>query len=57
MCLCNGTGGINNYRSWGVEFAPCPDSNCQFDREASHRKYKAWRKKVEQQLNMGSEVI
>lgn len=57
MCICNGTGGINIYHSWGVEFAPCPDTNCTFDREESDRRYTAWWNKVEQQLNMRSEAI
>lgn len=57
MCICNGTGGINIYHSWGVEFAPCPDTDCQFDRQEADRKYKAWWNKVEQQLNMRSEAI
>ncbi len=42
MCLCNGTGGINIKKSWGIEFHPCPDSNCQFDREAADKRYKAF---------------
>lgn len=34
MCqICNGTGGINIEHSWGVHFAPCPNSNCDYDRE------------------------
>ena len=33
MCLCNGTGGITIQHSWGVQFEPCPDSNCDFDKK------------------------
>lgn len=38
MCLCNGTGGITIQHSWGVQFEPCPDSNCDFDRETAWQK-------------------
>jgi len=42
MCLCKGTGGINIKQSWGIEFRPCPDTDCQFDREEADRKYQAF---------------
>lgn len=42
MCnLCNGTGGINIEHSWGIHFAPCPNTNCDFDEE------KAWKETQE----------
>ena len=47
MCLCKGTGGIQTLYSWGVGFMPCPDTNCQFDRNEADRKYEEWKKKVE----------
>lgn len=43
MCLCNGTGGIQTVHGWGIQFDPCPDSNCEFDREKSRKEYEAWR--------------
>lgn len=46
MCLCNGDGGIAIERTWGIEYQPCPDTNCQFDREESDRKYNDWWEKV-----------
>ncbi|MDY0396805.1 hypothetical protein ACFSMW_14755 [Virgibacillus halophilus] len=37
MCkTCHGEGGLTVQQSWGVEFVPCPDSHCGFD------KVKAW---------------
>lgn len=37
MCLCNGAGGIKQVHSWGITYHPCPDSNCEFDREQASR--------------------
>lgn len=48
MCLCNGTGSVGIKRDWGLEFAPCPDTNCQFDRAAADREYEVWKAKIEQ---------
>lgn len=42
MCLCGGTGGIHIRESSGVLFAPCPDSNCTFDREKADREWDEW---------------
>ncbi|MFD2628807.1 hypothetical protein [Oceanobacillus kapialis] len=34
MCkTCNGTGGINIAHSWGVSFHPCPDTNCNRNKD------------------------
>lgn len=34
MCMtCHGKGGLTVERSWGAEFVPCPDTNCDFDKE------------------------
>jgi len=30
---CNGTGHINVDYGWGYGFYPCPDPECDFDRE------------------------
>lgn len=39
MCkTCNGTGGINIEHSWGIEFHPCPSTNCDYDREKEVKK-------------------
>ena len=50
MCLCKGTGGIRIKHKWGVQFEPCPDTNCKFDRNEADRKYEEWKKKWEKQL-------
>ena len=42
MCLCNGTGGIQIGHSWGLEFKPCPDTDCQFDKDRADREYQAF---------------
>jgi len=47
MCACGGTGGINITHNWGITFHPCPDTNCEFDRNEADRKYEEWKKKVE----------
>lgn len=52
MCLCNGSGGITTRESWGIHVMPCPDTNCTFDKEAENRKYKAWRKKVNEYFDV-----
>jgi len=34
MCqTCHGEGGLTIQQTWGIEFAPCPDSHCDFDKE------------------------
>lgn len=51
MCLCKGTGSIANRdpaHPGIVEFIPCPDSNCQFDRVAADKKYEEWRVKLDE---------
>lgn len=50
MCACNGTGGIQIEHSWGVQFHPCPDSNCQFDRTEHERNYNEWKQRVINEL-------
>lgn len=51
MCLCNGTGGIHIKHSWGIQFEPCPDTTCQFDKEKADRAYNDWKKKWEEHVN------
>ena len=46
MCACNGTGGIQIEYSWGIQFHPCPDTNCTFDKEERERRYNAWKQRV-----------
>ncbi len=41
MCLCKGTGGIKQMHQSAIEFIPCPDTNCEFDREKSEREFEA----------------
>lgn len=41
MCLCNGIGGIKQLHQSAIEFIPCPDTNCEFDREKSEREFEA----------------
>lgn len=50
MCLCNGSGGIQKQHTWGIEFIPCPDTNCTFDNASQEQKYKAWKQRVVEQL-------
>ena len=50
MCACNGTGGIKTVGGWSAMFAPCPDTNCQFDRDKANREYEAWRNEYFKQL-------
>lgn len=38
MCkTCNGEGGLAVTHYWGVEFIPCPDSKCDFDKEKAQK--------------------
>ncbi len=46
MCLCKGTGGVNVRRSWGIEFIPCPDTDCKFDRDRADREYQAFLRRL-----------
>lgn len=46
MCACNGTGGIHTEHSWGISFAPCPDTDCKHDRVGRQKQYDAWKQKV-----------
>lgn len=46
MCLCNGTGGINQEIGAVITFAPCPDSDCTFDKSEADRKYEEWKQAV-----------
>ncbi len=50
MCLCKGTGGIKTVGQWSIEFAPCPDSHCQFDRDAARKEYDQWSAKLHESL-------
>lgn len=50
MCLCNGSGGINKQHSWGIEFIPCPDTNCTFDRKKHRENYDRWKQRVVEKL-------
>ena len=50
MCLCNGTGGVQIEHTWGIEFHPCPDSNCKFDRNESEIRYEDWKTKMFEQM-------
>lgn len=50
MCLCNGSGGIKKQYTWGIEFIPCPDTNCTFDRQENERRYGAWKQRVINEL-------
>lgn len=45
MCLCNGTGGVNQRVGAVITFNPCPDSHCTFDKTESDSRYKNWFKK------------
>lgn len=47
-CLCNGTGGIHIKKPFGIEFHPCPDSNCMFDKEQADRELEAFEFRVRQ---------
>ena len=39
MCkTCNGQGGLEIEHKWGIQFKPCPDSHCDFDREEAWKK-------------------
>lgn len=33
MCICEGTGGINIEKVGVLEFHPCPDTKCDFDKD------------------------
>ena len=46
MCACGGTGGIQTEHTWGITFHPCPDTNCEFDREKRKREYEEWKQRV-----------
>ena len=38
MCkTCGGSGGINIEHDWGIQFEPCPDSDCTFDQEKAQK--------------------
>jgi len=50
MCACNGTGGIKTVGDWSATFAPCPDTNCQFDSDKAWNEYQAWRTEFFKQL-------
>lgn len=41
MCLCKGEGGIKTIERTGIVFKPCPDTNCEFDREHSEHEFVA----------------
>ncbi|MUV39446.1 hypothetical protein JNUCC1_03324 [Lentibacillus sp. JNUCC-1] len=44
MCqTCNGTGGLAIEHSWGIQFEPCPDTNCDFEVDNSDlERLQAW---------------
>lgn len=55
MCLCKGAGGITERRSWGISFNPCPDTNCQFDREKARKEYDQWSAELHRKIKQMSD--
>ncbi len=55
MCLCKGAGGIKTIGRWSIEFAPCPDSHCAFDREKARREYDQWSAELHRKIKQMSD--
>lgn len=49
MCLCKGKGGIHFVHSWGIEYIPCPDTNCTYEDNFEER-LSRFRERVKQEL-------
>lgn len=45
MCLCKGTGVVHVINHYGIDFHPCPDSNCTFDKNKADLEYEMWVKR------------
>ena len=51
MCeMCNGTGGINLEYGWGLISAPCPNSDCDYDREKAMQEMDETIKKMRNEI-------
>lgn len=51
MCeFCNGTGGVTLNHSWGAEFLPCLNSDCDYDRESDIRETENLMEQMKQEI-------
>lgn len=46
MCLCKGTGKVILEEKGVIQWNPCPDSNCKFDKEESERKWLQFKQEI-----------
>lgn len=55
MCqTCHGEGGLTIQQTWGIEFAPCPDSHCDFDIEAAWQETQAKLNKLKEEMKLNA---
>lgn len=55
MCqTCHGEGGLTIQQTWGIEFAPCPDSHCDFDKEAAWEETQAKLNRLKEEMNLNA---